>query len=133
MTTNSSELRISQESYGRYDLHAAVFDSFNTPGLTKLFQELEPLLDEAYAELGHPDTPFRRTVERALTHLLKTPNINRSPLVEKGVVFHRYVDPRFEVLSPAQKQFLGMGTENIQTIKSKLREISTALGLSIDR
>ena len=88
-TTNSSELRISPESYNRYDLHTAVFDSFSTLGLAQLFQELEPLLDEAYEELGHPDTPFRRTFERALTHILETPNINRSPLVEKGVVFHR--------------------------------------------
>ena len=133
VTTNSSELRISSESYNRYDLHTAVFDSISTLGLAKLFQEIEPLLDEAYAELGHPETPFRRTFERALTHILETPNINRSPLVEKGVVFHRYVDPRFEGLSPAQKQFLGMGPENIQTIKSKLQEISTALGLPVAR
>tara|TARA_B100001123_G_scaffold450900_1_gene624869 strand:- start:24162 stop:24992 length:831 start_codon:yes stop_codon:yes gene_type:complete len=133
VTTNSSELKISPESYNRYDLHAAVFDSFSTMGLVKLFQELEPLLDEAYAELGQPDIPFRRTFKRAVTHILETPNINRSPLIEKGVVFHRYVDPRFEVLSPAQKQFLGMGPGNMQAIKSKLQEFSTELGLSAAR
>ena len=39
----------------------------------------------------------------------------------------RYRDPRYEDLTPAQKQFLRMGPRNVKIIQGKLREIAAAL------
>ncbi len=44
---------------------------------------------------------------------------------------YRYVDPKLEALSPAQKQLLRMGPENAQKIQAKLRELAGVLGLKL--
>ena len=119
------------EPQHRYDTHAAIIDSVDPEGAADLFRIIEPLVNEAYAELGYPDRPFRRTVEQAIAHLLEVPVLDPAPrVVERGPFFY-FEDEDLETLSPAQKQLLGTGPENVQTIQSALRNIGQEIGLNV--
>ena len=126
-------MRVDPHSYRRYHHHAQIIDSLDTAGVAQLFMKLEPLINEAYSELGYPDTPFRATLERAITHLQETPVVDGPPRLKLGAAFYEYVDERLDSLTPVQKQFLGMGRDNVQTVQGKLRAINAAINLINNR
>jgi hypothetical protein len=125
-------LLIDTGSYQRYDLFASVVDALDPSAAALLYQTLEPLLDEAHAEIGYPDTPFRSTLERAVGQLLTAPVIDTPPIVVRRATQYLYADERLEALTPAQKQFLGMGPDNVQAIQAQLRAISDEIGLTVE-
>ena len=125
--------RIDPHSYHRYDTHTQIINSLNAEGVSEIFVLLEPLMGEAYVELGYPETPFKRTLERAIIHLLKVPTVDAPPAVELRATYYDYTNESLGDLTPVQKQFLGMGPDNIRAVKTKLRDIATAIGLQSDR
>ena len=132
-TGDSSTPRVDRRNYARYDLHAEIIGSLDTQGTADLYRRLEPLINEAYVELGNPDRPFIGTLERAIVSLLNVPIVeDQAALVEHAPFFH-YTDERLESLSPSQKQFLGMGPDNVRTIQAKLRQIALAVGIADSR
>ena len=118
---------INPESYQRYNAHTQIIQSIDTQGSAQLYLTLEPLINEAYIELGYPDTRFRNTLERAVKNLLDTPLFDTSPAVELRVSFYEYSDDALESLTPVQKQFLGIGPLNMRIVQSKLFEINRAI------
>lgn len=126
-------LRVDPQSYSRYDLHALIIASLDTRGTTDLYLMLVPLMNEAYVELGNPERPFSRTLERAIVSLLSTPIVDDPPTLVEFAPFFQYADPNLESLTPAQKQLLGVGPDNIRTIQAKLRQIALAVGISDSR
>ena len=133
MSGDATELRIDPRNYDRYDLHAQIIDSLDTQGTAELYRMLEPLLDQAYVELGNPDRPFIGTVERAVVNLLNVPIVENPPALIEHAPFFHYTDTRLESLSPAQKQFLAVGPDNVRTIQGKLRQLALAIGISNSR
>ena len=126
-------LGIDPESYQRYDMHAQVINSLDTQGTADLYLTLEPLISEAYIELGNPDRPFARTLERAFISLLSVPVNDSRPTLAEYAPFFQYSDERLESLTPAQKQFLGVGPNNVRTVQTKLRQLALAIGISDSR
>lgn len=124
-------LRVDARSYGRYDSVAQIVASLDTAGSAELFRRLEPLMDQAYRDLGYPDTRFRTTLARAIEHLLEVPIPEDPPEVFQGAAFYEYIDERFDSLSPVQKQLLVMGPDNVQAVHNKLRAIAAAIGLNV--
>ena len=124
-------LRIDPRSYRRYDTHAQIIASLDTEGSRELFARLEPLMDDAYRDLGYPDRRFRSTLTRAIEHLLEVPVTDGPSQVELGAAFYEYTDERLDSLSPVQKQLLGMGPDNVRTIQAKLRALAAAIGLDV--
>lgn len=123
--------RIDPRSYERYDNVAGVIDALDVDGTAELFATLEPLLDEAYAELGYPDTPFRTTLGRAIGRLLETPIPDTPPAVAQRATYYVFLDEDLQDLTAAQKQFIGMGPANMRKVKAKLRSLADALELRI--
>ena len=123
------ELRIDPASFSRYDTHAQIVASLDTDGIAELYRRLLPLMDEAYAELGYPDTTFSNAFARAVAHLLEAPVIEGQPALVPRASFFEYTDDELESLSPAHKQFIGMGPENMRAVQAKIREIATAIGI----
>lgn len=70
------ELYIDPRSYERYDGIAAATASVDPAGAARLYATLKPRIEEAYRDLGVPDTPFDRTLERAIVLLLETPAVD---------------------------------------------------------
>jgi hypothetical protein len=114
-------------SYDRYTSLADVFITIDTPAAARLYRSLRPLIAEAYRDLGYPGQNFDDTLLRAIIELLDVPILEGRVPVERTVTNYVYLDPALEGLSPAQKQFLRFGPENVQVIQTKLREIALAL------
>ena len=68
---------------------------------------------------------------KAIRHLLATPDPGAALAVRPAVKSWKLADPRLEALSPAQKQLLRMGPENVKKIKQKLRELAEAMNLGV--
>jgi hypothetical protein len=128
------EAYIDPHSYERYDSLAAAAASIDPAGAARLYATLKPRIEDAYRDLGMPDTPFDRTLERAIVVLLETPIVDDSVRVApQGGVGYGFAAPNIEALPAAQKQLLRMGPRNVRTIQSSLRAIALALGIPAAR
>ncbi len=123
-------LEIDPASYKRYDTLVAVITSLHVDGTAQVYRNVKPLLDEAYRDLGYPDGDFDEVAGRALAVLLETPVLSDVE-VERFASSYKYVDPRLESLSEAQKQFLRVGPENLRAVQAHLRRIAERAGLAV--
>jgi len=130
--TKGPKTQIDPKSYSRYDDHAQIINSLDTQGTAQLYLSLEPLINEAYLDLGYPDRKFRNTLERAIEKMLAAPIVEDSPVIVKRGIFYEYENESLELLSPAQKQFLSMGPRNMQTVKLKALAIAEAINLKVN-
>jgi hypothetical protein len=126
-------LQIAPASYQRYDDLADAVASIDAAGAARLYATLKPRIEEAHRDLGFPDTPFDRTLERAIVSLLRTPASDGAARVEPKGIGYGFVDPALEGLTGAQKQLLRTGPRNVRIIQSSLRQIALALGIPAER
>jgi len=120
-------ITIDPTSYGRYDLATQVIVSLDTDGSVALYRELEPLIDDAYAEISPPGSRFSDRLDAAIEELLEVTPPSGNPTLKPKVVTYVYVDESLEGLSGAQRQFLRMGPDNVMLIKAKLRDLKAGL------
>jgi hypothetical protein len=120
-------LIIEPDSYDRYDLVAQVFASLDTNGTVALYHELEPLIDEAYAEIGPAGADFNDRLDAAFDQLLSVPVLEGPAEVKQLIVTYAWADDQLEALSDAQRHLLRMGPENVTMIQAKLGELRAAL------
>jgi len=120
---------IDPSSFRRYDAIAEVIASLDAQGLAKLYGETHPLVDRAYRDLGYANRPFDDTLAKAIRSLLATPQPAGELAIRRGVKSWKLAAPSLETLTPAQKQLLRTGPDNVKKIKQKLREIAEALGI----
>jgi hypothetical protein len=120
-------LVIEPDSFARYDQVAQVFASLDTEGTAALYRELEPLVDEAYAEIGPADGDFDDRLDKAFDLLLAVPVVEGPAQVEQLVLTYAWADDELEALSAAQRHFLRMGPENVSLIQGKLGELRAVL------
>jgi hypothetical protein len=122
---------IAPESYARYDLIGDVAESIDPERFARVFAALLPLGEAAHRELGHPPGTLTDTVQRAVGEMLAVPANVSAPAVAAFQVGpltqYRYVDPKLEGLSPAQKNLLRMGPRNVTRIQARLRAALSAL------
>jgi len=121
------ETFVDPKSYSRYDLATQVFVSLDTEGTVALFSELQPLMDDAYAEISPPGSVFSDRLDAAFDHLLEVTPPSGNPPMKRKVVTYVYADESLEELSGAQRQLLRMGPDNVLLIKAKLRDLKAAL------
>jgi len=115
------------KSYSRYDSLTEVFRSLDTAGTVELYGKLEPLIDDAFVELGYPGQNFRRVLISALDHLLAVPTIERDVALQETVAAYQFADADLEALSAAQKQLLRTGPDNVRKIQRKITELRRQL------
>lgn len=125
---------IDPRSHARYDSLAAAIAGIDPAGAAKVYATFKPRIQEAYRDLGHPDTPFDRTLEAAIVELLRTPVVEGPIRVEPaGGVAFAFANPGLESLSAAQRQLLRGGPDNTRRIQQALRAIAEALGIPAGR
>jgi hypothetical protein len=122
-----SDLVPAAKSYDRYDTVATVISSLDTEGTVRLYRQLEPLIDQAFADLGYPGRDFDEVLVASLDHLIATPVVDDDVELVEKVEVYTYADPKLEALSPAQKQLLRTGPENMRKIQATLRALRRAL------
>jgi len=121
------ELYIDESSYRRYDALVDWFVSMESDALAENYELFKPLMQEAYAEIGYPDSNFDNTLLEAINVILETPEPDGLVQVKDDSVMYTFAKESYESLPAAQKQLLRMGPENIQRVKEKLREIKRVL------
>jgi len=125
-------LHIDPAGYARYNDLANAVDSIDPQAAARVYTTLKPRLEEAHRELGETE-PFDRTLEEAIVRLVTTPTAIDSRLETKGAEAYRYVDPRLESMTEAQKLLLRMGPANARKVQDKLKAIGLALGIPTTR
>jgi hypothetical protein len=113
--------------FAGYDLFGDVVASVDARAAATAYRTIEPLLDEAHRELGHPEGRFRASLDEAIAALLAAPVPPDDAALETHATLLRWADPAFEALTPAQKQLLRTGPRNVRLVQAKLREVQAAL------
>ena len=120
---------IDSASYRRYDLAADVFASLDIGAAVALYHDMEPLFEEAYAEIGDPRQTFRDTLATALDRLIAVEVPDEDVALVRHATHYKFADPELEALSPAAKHLLRMGPTNAEKVQQKLRFLRSALDL----
>jgi hypothetical protein len=124
---------IEPAGYSRYAPVVAVVQSIDATAAVRLYRAVEPLLQEAYNELGYPGVDFDDTIVRAMSELLETPVVNGPVRLEQKVLSYAMTDETLEGLSPAQKQLLRLGPKGVQAVSDKIRQLASVLGIPASR
>jgi len=113
-------LYINKDSYTRYNEYGDLAESVDPSLLVAFYRFYEPLLDDAYSELGYPEGSFRSTLIKAIDQALAAPIVEGEIELVQPEANYLYVDENLESLNMLQKQLLRMGPENAQKIQSAL-------------
>jgi len=111
----------------RFSLYVDLLRSVDSDTLVDWYLEAKPLIDQAYAELGYPDSNFTETLQSAITRVLDM-EIPKEPIeLVRPSVMYQYKKEELESLDDADKLLLRLGRENLLVIKSVLLEINEKL------
>jgi hypothetical protein len=121
---------IDPASTARYAAVVGIIQSLDAAAAARLYRAVEPLLQEAYNELGYPGVDFDDTLVRAMGELLETPVVEGPIRLEPKVLSFAMTDPVLEGLSAAQKQFLRLGAKGVQAGHDKILALAAALGIA---
>ena len=118
---------LNPQSYRRYDRLAGVAAALQPSQAVAMLRLSEPLLLDAYAELGLQDVDVQDRLRRAIDLLIATPVVTGEVELSQPAVMFQFADPELEALLPAQKQLIRMGPDNQRKVQAKLREIRELL------
>ena len=122
-------LLLAEQSFARYQPYVQLLESVPPQQIVALFNRYEPLLQQAYAEMGYPDDLFKNRLLQAIDVLLASPDVKYPIPLEQPSVMYQFADPALEELPAAQKLMLRLGPDNQQRIKLLLQRYKKALQL----
>ena len=120
-------LAVDPAGYSRYNLLAEIFSSLSTENGARLYRQLYPLFEEAFAELGVPNVTFDDLTSQAVDNLIAAQVPASPPAVAPSTAMYAYTDSRLEARSPAEKHLMRMGPQNAARVQAKLRELRDAI------
>jgi hypothetical protein len=120
-------LFLSEENYSRYTPFTTLVARTEARTIVALYRRYYPLMQEAYVELGNPDTVFNTRMIEVIDHLLATPEVEGPIALVQPNVLYEFKDPTLERLSSGQKALIRMGPAHAAIVKAKLREIRAEL------
>lgn len=121
--TVDEQLYIDERTYARYDETVEWFEGLDSRALVSMYRDFEPLFNQAFGEIAHPDDSFETQLIDAIDMLLATPEPDGLLALSDERVMYTFADPELEELPAAQKQMLRLGLDNQRRVKRKLREI----------
>lgn len=113
-----------------HDRFNQLIDSFvaiDTDQAMVLYRTLQPLFQQAYAEIGSGNINFDDTLRSAINAVLRSPNVEGPYQLVKPSVMFLYADANIENLEAMQKQLIRIGPENTEKLKAKLRQFAEQL------
>lgn len=120
-------LLLAEQNFARYQPYVQLLESVPPQQIVALFNRYEPLMQQAFAELGYPDDLFKNRLLQAIDVLLATPDVKYPLALEQPSVMYQFVDPQLEQLPAPQKLMLRLGPDNQQRIKLLLQRYKNAL------
>lgn len=119
--------KVAADNHLRYEPYLQLLESVPVSQLQALKQRYQPLLDEAFGELGYPNLTFDQRLAQALEVLLLTPEPQPDAELVQPAVMYTYLEPALEQLPEAQKQVLRLAPAQQQRFKTLLRRYQQAL------
>ena len=118
---------MSEKNFSRLDPLVDAFVSLEPDLLARYYQAWDPILQEAYNELGQPGS-FRSRLLGAIDRVLAvTPLEEPAIALSRPSVFFRYADPEQEAASDLEKLLWRMGPKSTVRIQSHLWDVKLAL------
>lgn len=114
---------IDPANYQRYTPYVEALEAADPGALIDSYQQLYPLFQEAFRQMGYPDGDFNERLIAVIDDLLATPVITGPVNVIKPEAYFLYADPDLESRSAGQKILMRMGNENATRVKTVLSEI----------
>jgi hypothetical protein len=114
-------------NHARYDTVVAAFAELDTAALARWCQRYEPLLQQAYEELGGGDARVRDAILGGIDLMLAAPSPAGELELKQPAVFYKYADPALESLPESQKLLIRVGPRNREIIVAQLRRLRQAL------
>ncbi len=120
-------LWLDSANYERYGRFMSVLEKIDPTAVANLYRRFKPLLQQAYAELGYPESKLDETLFGAIEQITATPVISRPIELKQESVAYTFADPKLEKLPPIQKTLIRMGPENTRIIQQKAAQLRKAL------
>lgn len=120
-------MQLDESSFVRYQPYIELLESVPPEQMLALFNRYEPLLQQAYAELGYPDELFKNKLISAIDLMLATPEVSYPLALERPSVVYVFADPAIEQLPAVQKQMIRLGPDNQQRFKVVLQHYKQLL------
>jgi hypothetical protein len=114
---------LSPDNYGRYDFLVNMLTGADMDQLAATYRRFYPLIQQAYTQLGYPDSYFNDRAVAVIDHLLATPEPEEPIRLVRPHVLYEFADPELEALSSGQKLLLRMGSDHAARVKSVLAEL----------
>ena len=126
-SVDESELTIEGDNYNRYGRYIDFANTVSIDDMLIFYLRYYPLFQQAYEELGYPETKFNNRLIEVINHLLETPVMYEEVRLIQPKVFYLFADSSLENLSAGQKLLIRSGPENTIRIKSILKKLQFAL------
>lgn len=119
--------RIDPAGYQRYEPYLTLLESVPVAAQLALLEYYQPLFEEAFNELGYPDTSFIQRLMQAVDYVLEQPVRGGLFLLERPSVMYQFADPDVEAMTDVQKQLIRMGPDNQQRLNQWLQRLKIEL------
>ena len=109
-------------AHERFDQLIDTFVAVDTDQAMILYRTLQPLFQQAYAEIGSGNVNFDDTLRSSINAVLRSPDVAGPYQLVKPSVMFLYADANIENMEEMQKQLIRIGPENTENLKAKLRQ-----------
>ena len=114
-------------AHERFNQLIDTFVAVDTVQAVILYRTLQPLFQQAYAEIGSRNVNFDDTLRSAINAVLRSSNVDGPYQLVKPSVMFLYADTSIENMEEMQKQLIRIGPENTEKLKAKLRQFLAQL------
>lgn len=118
---------LDEANYARYNALVDAFAELDANTLARWFNRYEPLLEQAWKELGHKDGGVRAALLKGLDDMIAAPDVQGPIELVQPSVFYKYADPRLEALPDTQKLMIRIGPDNRAVAREQARRLREAL------
>ena len=122
-----NKIFLDTKGYNRYDIYADIIDAIDIDAAVQQYRHLQPLIDEAFEEIAHPNYRFIDKLYETIDLILDTPVIRKPIELITPSVMYKFADENLENRPAAQKLLIRMGPDNLLKIKEKLKQARARL------
>jgi len=122
--SDSQIFKLDESNFKRFSIYVDLLRAADTDILVEWYKELQPLITEAYSELGYPEQEFKDVLQRSIVKVLDLEFPKGNIELVQPSVMYQYKSPKVEALDDADKLMLRIGKDNLLIIKSVLLEIN---------
>lgn len=117
---------LSEENFERAETLVDTLTAIPPAQLARYYRTWQPLLEEAYQELGRSES-FDARVSKAIDQVLATEPLRGDVQLEQPSVFYTYADPELESANDISKFLWRLGPENTEQLQAYVRELKPLL------